>query len=130
MVSRVMQQIFFGRGFERPLHVEQARLDHHHGDGNAALVADDELDIGPVFDLGAAAARAAEERQLHCAGVDGVERGGQIGDKLVGAGEADLRVAHAECRHALKQEHGVGHGDFEVRLLQTVAQAGVEQLDL
>ena len=65
------QQIFFGRGFERALHVEQARLDHDDGDGNAALVAEDELHVGPLFDLGAAAARAAKESQLHGAGIDG-----------------------------------------------------------
>ena len=59
-----------------------------------------------------------------------VERAGQIADELVGAGEADLGVVHAELGHALQQQHGVGHGDLEVRLLQAVAQAGVEQLDL
>ncbi len=28
-----------------------------------------------------------------------------------------------------RQQYGVGHGDFEIRLLQPVAKAGVEQLD-
>ena len=64
-----MQQIFFGRGFKRALHIEQARLDHDDGGGNAALVAQDELHVGPLLDLGAAAARAAEEGQLHGAGI-------------------------------------------------------------
>ena len=64
------------------------------------------------------------------AGVDGVERAGEVGDELVGAGEADLRVAHAEGGHALQKQHGVGHRDLEVRLLQAVAQAGVKELDL
>ena len=72
------KQIFVGRRLQRPLHIEQARLDDHHCGGNAALVAEDEFHIGPFFHLGAAAARAAEERQPHCSGVDGVERGGQV----------------------------------------------------
>ena len=91
------------------------------------LVADDELHVRPIFDFGAAAARTAEERETHRAGFDGVERGGQIGDKLVGAGKTDLRVTHAECGHALQEQDGVGHRDLELRLLQAVAQAGVKE---
>ena len=71
-----------------------------------------------------------KERETHRAGFNGVERAGQIGDKLVGAGEADLRVTHAECGHALQEQDGVGHRDLELRLLQTIAQAGVKELDL
>jgi hypothetical protein len=36
---------------------------------------------------------------------------------------------HPERRHTLKQEHGVGHRDFQIRLLHAVAEAGVEDLD-
>ena len=64
------QQIFFGRGFERAHHVEQPRLNNDHRGGNAALVADDKIDVGPVFNFRPAAARAAEKRELHRAGID------------------------------------------------------------
>ena len=46
------REILFERSFERALHVEQARLDDDDGDGNAVLVADDELQVGPIFDFG------------------------------------------------------------------------------
>ena len=59
-------------------------------------MADDELNVRPVFDLCAAATRTPEQRQLHRAGIDGVERGGQIGNELVGAGKPDLGVVHAK----------------------------------
>ena len=122
-------QIFFGRGLKGFLDIEQPRFDHHHGNGNAPLVAHDELHVGPLLDLGAAAAGAAKKGQLHGACVGRCKAGGQVGDKLVGAGETDLRKVHAERAHALQKQDGVGYGDFEIRLLQSVAQAGIEQLD-
>ena len=124
------EQIFFESGFERALHVEQTRLDDDHGGGDAVLVADDELDIRPILDFRTAAARTPEECEAHGAGVDGFESRGQIGDELVSSGKADLRVAHAESRHALQEQNGIGHRDFELRLLQSVAQAGIKELDL
>ncbi len=124
------EQILFGRCFERAFHVEQPRLDDDDRGGNPVLVAEDELHIGPILDLGTAAARAPEESQPHGAGVDGFERAGEVGDELVGAGESNLRVTHAEGGHPLQKQHGVGHRDLEVRLLHAVAQAGVKKLDL
>ena len=62
--------------------------------------------------------------------VGSVERGGQVGDELVGAGEADFCVAHTEGSHALEQGDRVGDGDLEVGLLHAVAEAGVEEFDL
>ena len=93
------------------------------------LVAEDELHIGPFLDFGAAAARSPEQSQLHRAGIDGIESVGQVADKQVGAGKPDLRVVHTEGSHPLQEQDGVGHRDLEVRLLQAVAKAGVEQLD-
>ena len=60
-------------------------------------------EVGPVLDLGAAAARAAKESERHGAGIDRIKRRSEIGDELVGASEADLGVADAEGRHALEQ---------------------------
>ncbi len=55
------KQIFFERGFKRALHIEQARFDDDDGGRNAVLVADDELQVGPVFNFHATAARTAEQ---------------------------------------------------------------------
>ena len=122
-------QIFFRAHAERALDIEQPRLDHDDRNGNAPLVAQDELHIGPIFNLGAASARAPEEGQLHRAGIDIGESAGQVADKVVGAGESDLGIVHAESRHALQQEHGIGHRDLQIRLLHAVAETGVEDLD-
>ena len=130
MVSHVMRRFSSGRDAQRALDVEQPRLDHDHRNGNAPLVAQDELHIGPIFNLGAAAARAPEEGQLHRACIDIGEGAGEVADKLVRAGESDLGVVHAEGRHALQQEHGIGHRDLQIRLLHAVAETGVEDLDL
>jgi hypothetical protein len=82
------------------------------------------------------AARTPEQGQLHRARIgipidDGAigESAGQVADKLVGPGESNLGIAHAKGRHTLKQEHGIGHRDFQIRLLQAVAETGVEDLD-
>ena len=123
------EEIFFGGGFERFLDVEQTRFDHHHGCRHAPLVTQHKLHVGPVLDFCAPAARAPEQSQLHRVRLGVVERGGQIAHKLVGPSETDLGVVHSKRSHALQQQHRVGHGDFEVRLLQAVTQAGVEQLD-
>ena len=122
-------EIFVGRGFEGALHVEEARFDHHHGGGNALLVADHEVDVGPVLHFRAGRAGPAEKRQFHRSGVDAVERGREIGHELVGTGEPDLGVVHAEADHALQQRDGVGHGDLEVGLLHAVAKTGIEKFN-
>ena len=96
------QEVLFRRGFERLHDVEQAGLDHQDGHGNALFVAHDELHIGPILDSGAATPRSAKEGQLHGSGAGRVERGGQVSDELIGAGKADLRVAHAKSSHALQ----------------------------
>jgi len=58
------------------------------------------------------------------------DRGGsQIGDKLVGAGKTDLGIVNAKGCHLPQQVDGVGHGDVDIRLLQAIAQAGVEDFD-
>jgi len=56
------------------------------------------------------------------AGVDGGESTGQVCDKLVRAGKTDLGIANSKRRHALQEQHGIRHRDFEVGLLQAVAK--------
>ena len=73
------------------------------------LAPDDEFEIGPIFRIAALTARTPEERKRHRAGIDGFECACQIGDELVGAGKADLGVAHAKGRHVLEQQDRVGH---------------------
>ena len=124
------EQVFFWRGFEGANDIEQPGFDDENGNGDAPLSGYDEFHVGPFADACAAAAGSAEEGQLHCTGVDGIESGGEAGNELVRAGKADLRVAQAEGSHALQEQHGVGHRDLEVRLLQAIAQAGVKDLDL
>ncbi len=124
------EQVFFGRGFEGLEDVEEAGLDDQDGDRDAVLAGDDELDVCPVLDAGATAAGTAEEGQLHCSGVGGIERGGEAGDEVVGAGETNLRVVDAEGGHALEQADGGGQGDIDIGLLHSVAQTGFKQLDL
>ncbi len=91
---------------------------------------DDELHVGPLLNLGAAAAGSAEEGKFHGARIGGSESRGQLGDKMVRASKADLRVVNAEGGHALQQADGVGQGDIDVGLLHSVAQTGVKQLDM
>jgi hypothetical protein len=35
----------------------------------------------------------------------------------------------AKSGHALKKADGIGHGDIDIRLLHSVAETGIEQLD-
>jgi hypothetical protein len=122
------EQVFFGSGFEGAGYVEKAGFDDDDGDRNALAVGEHELDVSPIGDACAAAARSAEEGQLHGSGIDIGEGGGEIGDKMVCAGETDLSVLDSEGGHALKKPDSIGNGDFEVWLLQPVAEAGIEQL--
>ncbi len=80
-------------------------------------------------DIRAAAARSAEEGQLHGAGVDRMKCGSQVRDELIGAGKADLGIVDAEGGHVLKKADGIGHRDVDVRLLQPVAETCVEEFD-
>ncbi len=122
-------QVLFRGGFEGTLDIQEPRFDHHHGDGYALLVADHELDVGPVFDAGAAAARAAKQSQFHRTCWNRAESLGEVGDKLIGSGKADLGIVNAKAGHALQKADRVGNGDVEIGLLHAVAQAGVEDLD-
>jgi hypothetical protein len=87
------------------------------------------LNIGPFLDFGSAAARSAEQGKVHGFGIDRVERAGQIFHELVGAGKADFGVPYAKNGQTLQQADGVGHGYIDIRLLHSVAQTGVKQLD-
>ena len=102
-------QVFFGSGFERVHHIKQARLDHHYSHGDAVALIENEAHVGPIFHFHAAAARAAEEGQLHAAGVDAADRAAQIAHQLIGAGKTDLGILDAKSSHALQQHHRVGH---------------------
>ena len=93
-------------------------------------MANHHLQIRPVLHLAAAPTRAAEEREPGYAGIDPLQSIGEIGDKLVGTSKTDLRVVNTEASHALKQTDGVGNGDIQIRLLQTIPQTCIEQLDL
>ena len=123
------QQVFFRRGFERLENIQQSGFDDDDGDGNARLVADHELRVGPVLDLRAATARPAEESQLHRSGVYRMKSGGQVCDELIGAGKTDLGIVDAKDGHVLQEADGIGHGDVDIGLLQPVAETGVEELD-
>ena len=124
------QQVFFRRRLQGPHHIQQPGFDHHHRDRNPLLVAGDELHVGPIADLCAAAARSAEQSQLHGSRIRRLERVCQLTHKLVGSGKADLSIANAKGGHALQQPDGIGRGYIDVRLLHPVPKAGVEQLDL
>src|ERR1700734_4192435 len=122
------EKIFFGSDTERAFDIEKTRLDDDDRNRDAVLMAHDELQIRPILNLRPAAARAAKKRELHAVGIDRSARSGQVRDKLIGAGKADLRIAHAKARHALQEHHSIRYRDFEVGLLQPVTQAGIEQL--
>ena len=98
MVSHVISRFSSGVVSERAFHIEQARLDDDHSDGNAALVAHDELQIGPSLRPSRRGRACGRRAPASSVGIDGSESRGQIGDKLVGSGEADLGVAHAKGR--------------------------------
>jgi len=123
-------EVLFGGGFEGAGDVEEAGFNHYNGDGDAFAVPEHELDIGPIFDADVAAAGAAKEREFHCAGIDAGEGGREIADELVGSGKADFGVGDAKGGHALEERDCIRDGYFEVWLLETVAQTGVEELDL
>ena len=122
-------QVFFGRSFEGLGDIKKPGFDDDDSDGDTSFVAQDELHIGPFFDLGVAAACSSEESELHGPGVDRRQCAGEISNEFIGAGKTDLGVMNAESAHALQQQDRIGDGDFEMRLLQTVAQTGVKQLD-
>ena len=92
-------------------------------------MANDELDVGPFLDFCAVTPCASKERELHRPRVDRSESPGQVFNKQVGAREANLRKVHSKRAHALQKQYCVGHGDFEIGLLQPVPKARVEQLD-
>ena len=123
-------QILFRRGLQRHLNIEQPGFDDDNGRWNAAFVGGHELRVWPILNPRAAAARSAEQSQLHRAGVGGVESAGQVADKLVCAGEADFGVVDAEGGHVLQQADGIRHGDVDLRLLHPVPKACIEDLDL
>src|SRR6516162_9821738 len=93
-------------------------------------MAEDELKVGPLGNAGAAAAGTSEEGQLHRPGIDGLQRETKVFRELVCAGEADLGKVHTEAAHALQQVDCAGNGDLEIGLLEPVAKAGVEELNL
>ena len=97
------EQVLFRRRLQREHHIQQPRFHHQHCDRNTLLVAENDLHVGPLAHLGSAPARSAKERQLHRLGVNGVESGRQVADKLVGAGKTDFGIVHAEGPHALKK---------------------------
>ena len=92
------QQVLLRRRLQRLGNVEQSRLDDHDRNRNALLAGDHELYVGPVLNLGAAAACPAKQSKLHGSGIHRVKRGCQIADELVRAGKADLCVADAETQ--------------------------------
>lgn len=122
-------EVLVRRRLQREHHIQQTRFDHQHRDRNALLVAENELHVGPFAHLGSAPARSAKERQLHGLGVDGVESGRQVADKLVGARKTDFGIVHAKGRHALQKADSDGHGNLQVRLLQPVPKARVKDFD-
>jgi len=123
------QQVLFRSRLQRLRNIQQPRFNHHHRHGNALLVAHHDLYVGPLLHLAAAPARSAEQRQLHRPCIDRTQCAGQVANKLVRSGKPNLRVAHAKLAHPIQQADGIGHRYVQVRLLQPVAQTGVEQLD-
>ena len=97
------EQIFFRRRSERPLHIEQPRLHHHHRDGNRRLWRTMNCTSGQSSTF-APRPRVRPNRASFIAPryPTTMRERRQIADKLVGAGESDLGIAHAKRRHALQ----------------------------
>ena len=124
------EEVFFRRSLQRHQDIEQPGFDDDDGHGNPPFVPHHELYVGPLLDFGTAAAGSAEQGQFHGPGIDRVQSGRQILHEPVGAGKADLGIADAKDGKTLQQADGIGHGDVDIRLLQAVAEAGIEKLDL
>jgi hypothetical protein len=67
--------------------------------------------------------------EFHGFCIDRIERACQIFYELVGSGKADFGIPDAKNGKTLQQADGIRHGYIDVRLLHSVAQTGVKQLD-